>query len=189
LFSKQLIWHWIPVFNWTPEGEPLLVVDADGTPVLEPFPLAHRASCLPAHCRSIGPASGRLSRFLPRAHRGPRAHRIAVLHFTYARSPEHIVRKLASWGHAKEVNAAAFLQLWSTAPTDWRSLRDVHPLTPTVWPALRPFGPKALAELVGLRTASLVFDERDHILSGVNPIGADSERGPTPPHRDRNISP
>jgi hypothetical protein len=62
----------------------------------------------------------------------------AMLHFSWVRSEEHILRKLRSWGHSLDFDVEGyFRKVWLAAPKEWSRFRDFHPLTPKTWPALR----------------------------------------------------
>jgi hypothetical protein len=62
-----------------------------------------------------------------------------MLHFSWVRSNEQMLRKLRSWSHAKDFDTEHYYrEIWSRAPTEWKTLHDFHPLTPPKWPALRP---------------------------------------------------
>lgn len=62
-----------------------------------------------------------------------------MLHFSWVRSNEQMLRKLQSWGHSRDFDTERYYrEIWSRAPTEWSSLRDFHPFTPPTWPALRP---------------------------------------------------
>ena len=61
-----------------------------------------------------------------------------MLHFSWVRSNEQMLRKLRSWSHAKDFDTERYYrEVWSRAPTEWKTLHDFHPLTPPKWPALR----------------------------------------------------
>ena len=61
-----------------------------------------------------------------------------MLHFSWVRSQEQMLRKLQSWGHSRDFDTERYYrEIWSRAPTEWSRLRDFHPLTPATWPALR----------------------------------------------------
>ncbi len=62
-----------------------------------------------------------------------------MLHFSWVRSQEQMMRKLQSWGHSRDFDTDRYYrEVWLRAATEWRSLRDFHPLTPPSWPRLRP---------------------------------------------------
>lgn len=69
----------------------------------------------------------------------------AILHQSWARSPESIRSKIASWGHNEGLRSQIFYYLrWRPAPYLWRVMRDFHPFARGLWPALKP------CEAVGL---------------------------------------
>src|SRR5208283_1119069 len=62
-----------------------------------------------------------------------------MLHFSWVRSEEQMMRKLRSWGHSRDFETDRYYrEVWLRAATDWTTLRDFHPMTPPTWPRLRP---------------------------------------------------
>lgn len=60
-----------------------------------------------------------------------------VLHYSWARPPEQIRRKLNNFGHAKEFNPDSYFKLWSAVDQhNYRCVSNFHPLVPERWPAL-----------------------------------------------------
>ena len=67
----------------------------------------------------------------------PLAHQ-AIIHNSWARDPANILRKQASWGHHQDMrNWQLYYLKWRSAPLIWRYMRNLHPLNPELWPALR----------------------------------------------------
>lgn len=62
----------------------------------------------------------------------------AILHFSWARTPEEMRLKVASWSHHDGLKSWMFYHLyWKGAPYLWRWMRDFHPFARGLWPALR----------------------------------------------------
>lgn len=81
----------------------------------------------------------------------------AVLHRSWARSPESVRSKVASWSHNEGLRSQIFYHLrWRPAPYLWRVTRDFHPFARGLWPALKPCqaaglpGPQASEKQVAL---------------------------------------
>jgi hypothetical protein len=132
------------------DGRFLEVVGSRGKVHFEyPGPIAVRAGTQLMHCRR---GSGPFLRPIvigdslsPQVARAPEAgeHRVelapeaAIWHNSWARSPEAMRRKIASWGHNQGVKSWIYYYIkWLPAPVTWRALRDFHPLYPSLWPRL-----------------------------------------------------
>lgn len=62
-----------------------------------------------------------------------------ILHFSWVRSEAGIHAKVRSWGHASDFNAQTYVDnVWKKAPEYWKTMRDLHPIWPKLWPAIRP---------------------------------------------------
>lgn len=62
----------------------------------------------------------------------------AILHYSWAGTPERVRSKVSSWGHSAGWRSQAFYRLrWWPAPYLWRLMRDFHPFAPGLWPALK----------------------------------------------------
>ena len=65
-----------------------------------------------------------------------------VIHETWARDKESMSYKLKNWGHAaeelkKQDFATSYLNLWDVIDeNNYKFIRDFHPASPKVWPAL-----------------------------------------------------
>jgi hypothetical protein len=133
------------------DGRYLHVVTKSGAPQYEyPGPIAVRAGATVVEARRTA------GRFLRPVVRGdatsvqvarpaePREVRRellepadAILHNSWARSPRAVRSKIASWGHNQGLRSQRYYyQTWLPTPLRWRSMRDLHPLLPGVWPRL-----------------------------------------------------
>jgi len=62
----------------------------------------------------------------------------AILHYSWAGSSERVRSKISSWGHSSGWRSQAFYGLrWCPAPHVWRLMRDFHPFSRGLWPALK----------------------------------------------------
>ena len=63
----------------------------------------------------------------------------AIVHNSWARKPSNVRNKVSSWGHQSDANWRAYYYLtWLPATYSWRFLRDFHPFSRGLWPALAP---------------------------------------------------
>ncbi|PWJ26131.1 hypothetical protein ATK17_2275 [Branchiibius hedensis] len=61
----------------------------------------------------------------------------AIVHNSWARSPEQVWSKLTGWGHASGLRGVVyFAAVWWPAPVTWRLLRNFHPFARALWPRL-----------------------------------------------------
>ncbi len=141
--ARCVRWPMRSLFQRAADGRYLEVCTKRGGHVEEYFSIAVRPGTKLAEARTtleetIPFRSWTLSReslFNP-ASRLPRSE--TMLHFSWVRSQEQMLRKLRSWGHARDFDTERYYrEIWSRAPTEWSHLRDFHPLTPATWPALR----------------------------------------------------
>ncbi|MFN3866112.1 MAG: hypothetical protein ACK4MD_05285 [Demequina sp.] len=66
------------------------------------------------------------------------AHEDAILHRSWARPAGDIRRKIASSGHARDTSLARYYwTTWLPSPILRPVLRDLHPLSGSLWPSLR----------------------------------------------------
>jgi len=73
----------------------------------------------------------------------------AILHFSWARTPEQIRNKIASWGHNDGLKTwFYYYAVWKPSPFSWHWLRDFHPGARGVWPALKTASNLALPHTV-----------------------------------------
>ncbi|MEY2598021.1 MAG: hypothetical protein RLZZ142_280 [Verrucomicrobiota bacterium] len=64
----------------------------------------------------------------------------AVVHNSWAREPAQMRRKLATWSHACGRAWLYYALRWWPAPWIWQGMRDFHPFSGPLWPALRRCG-------------------------------------------------
>lgn len=63
----------------------------------------------------------------------------AVVHNSWARTPESIRRKIGSWGHSAGYRSWLFYYTsWRPAARLWPLMRDFHPFARGLWPRLKP---------------------------------------------------
>lgn len=61
----------------------------------------------------------------------------AILHNSWARSPEAVRSKIASWGHNQGLSTKAYYySTWLPTPLRWRRMRNFHPFAAALWPRL-----------------------------------------------------
>jgi hypothetical protein len=113
-------------------------------------PIAVRAGAVPHHSRRVK------GNFLRAVVRGDRSSiqlkrnpesmevrrecldpREVIIHNSWARSPQKLRRKLASWSHSSPRAWWYYFTSWLPAKARWRRMRNLHPYFAEVWPALR----------------------------------------------------
>lgn len=60
-----------------------------------------------------------------------------IVHNSWARDAAQVRRKLGSWSHSSLRIWMYYGMRWLPAPLLWRGMRNLHPLSGTLWPALR----------------------------------------------------
>ena len=150
-WTRGVYWRWIQLFQTLEDGRYLVIVDPEGCPILEQFPLAHRPTAALSSARHVQPsiANPLLRRLLLQEFKvlGRGRYDRAVLHYSYAKSEARIREKLATWGHIGDFDTHKFFELWQRSRTDWTAIRDFHPVYPIAWPALKPFSLEELRTL------------------------------------------
>ncbi|MBW3637975.1 MAG: hypothetical protein KY445_16145 [Armatimonadetes bacterium] len=69
----------------------------------------------------------------------------AIVHNSWARSPQSVRSKIASWSHNEGWKSQLFFYLyWLPSPHTWKLLRNFHPVSPNLWPRLKPSGLEAI---------------------------------------------
>lgn len=71
----------------------------------------------------------------------------AFYHFSYARSPERMREKLATFPHAQEILSGWFEKVWLTWPVN-RSMTNLHPTDPPKFPKAIEHSPDDLPEVM-----------------------------------------
>ena len=63
---------------------------------------------------------------------------LKLLHFAWGRSRSELKRKLENWSHSQDFDTAAALRRWDGVTlANHRRQRDLHPIHPGLWPALK----------------------------------------------------
>jgi hypothetical protein len=132
-------WRWISAFNILDDGRLLIIVDEDGNPNLERFPLAHRPGAVLKKAREIERPDGLLYKIFKWRYEGGKNAHDAVLHLSYAKSEKRIKEKLATFSHSKDFDGEKFYEMWLASKADWASMHNFHPMAPANWPRLRAF--------------------------------------------------
>jgi hypothetical protein len=146
-FEKFVYWRWITLFNILDDGRLLVVVDEDGKPNLERFPLAQSTGCQIKVGREIHRPRDLIFKIVKWRYEGGRKGNDAVLHFSYAKSVRKIREKLDTWSHHDEVDVDAFFDVWLRSKTEWESMHNFHPLVPNHWPRLKAYSEDELRKL------------------------------------------
>ena len=62
---------------------------------------------------------------------------LKIFHFSWGRTREELVQKVANWGHAHDFDTARFLQFWDSVDlSNYTKARNFHPLYGPLWPGL-----------------------------------------------------
>jgi hypothetical protein len=70
---------------------------------------------------------------------GSRPHyaNFVVFHQSWARTPEEIGTKINNWSHSADFNVADYFTFWqSVNESNYRLLKNIHPVTPKAWKKL-----------------------------------------------------
>lgn len=60
-----------------------------------------------------------------------------ILHDTWSREPRQLQAKLRSWGHSIDFDVESYFNLWLALDAhNYKYIRNFHPLSPELWPAL-----------------------------------------------------
>lgn len=143
-----VFWRWITVFNLLDDGRLLIVVDNNNLPLLERFPLGHRRDVKLERARRVMRPRRFINKIFSWKIEGGMSFNDAVLHYSYAKSPQRIKEKLRTFGHSHEFDTDAYYDLWLKSKTDWGSIKNFHPVVPSQWPALRPYTLQELQEII-----------------------------------------
>ena len=72
-----------------------------------------------------------------------------VIHQSWARSKAELQQKLQNWGHANDFDSNAYLDFWESVDlSNYRKIKDFHPLTPSAWTRLNYIQAKNIPELM-----------------------------------------
>lgn len=116
-WKRQVLARWITVFKVL--GRDALVIDS-------------QAEWVPIGTRDPRYTEARNTREWPV--RSP----LELLHFSWGRSDAQLQAKLKHWGHSRDFDTAALLQLWRRVDLgNYTRFRDFHPLDGPLWPGLR----------------------------------------------------
>jgi hypothetical protein len=142
--TRCVRWPMRSLFQRAADGRYLEVCSKWGGHVEEYFSIAVRPGTALAEARlafeeTVAFRSWTLSRESLLNPNSRLARSETMLHFSWVRSKEQMTRKLGSWGHSRDFDTDRYYrEVWLRASTDWKSLRDFHPMTPPTWPRLRP---------------------------------------------------
>lgn len=167
---RGVSWQMAQVFNILEDGRVLVVVDERGELQLYTFYLAHRPFAKlvrgrnPAlHPFSLNRQTLRLNEVLRRSNRitgidpafdGSRNPSGLCLHHTFAKSEKRIQEKLKTWTHAYDFDTDQFFDLWKRSKTDWENIKNFHPMSGNLWPALKAVDPDELRNSVEAAAAA-----------------------------------
>ncbi|NIK72706.1 hypothetical protein FHS56_000192 [Thermonema lapsum] len=71
-----------------------------------------------------------------------------VLHDTWARPEEELWQKITNWGHRDDFDAVSYFNFWKELnSTNYHTVRDFHPLEPSVWHRLEFIEASTIEEL------------------------------------------
>jgi len=63
---------------------------------------------------------------------------LKLLHLSWGRTPQELMKKLTNWGHAKDFDVHGFYRFWeSVNPTNYTQARNFHPLAGETWQSLK----------------------------------------------------
>jgi hypothetical protein len=113
--------HWITVFKSF--GDVCLVIDADGDTDGRIF-VGTRSKNAYTTCRDTREMAIQTP--------------LRLLHYSWGRSREELKQKLENWGHSKDFDTNAYLELWDKITLDnYTTFKDLHPLHGPHWPRLK----------------------------------------------------
>lgn len=63
---------------------------------------------------------------------------LRLLHFSWGRTANELMQKLANWGHRHDFDIEKYYKLWESVDLqNYTQLRDFHPLNGPAWPSLQ----------------------------------------------------
>lgn len=72
-----------------------------------------------------------------------------IVHQSWARSEEEILRKLSNWGHTDDFNIQEYFEFWKDVNNDnFRQRRNLHPIQPACWPSLKHIRVGSINDLI-----------------------------------------
>jgi len=72
-----------------------------------------------------------------------------ILHQSWARSEDEIVKKIDSWGHTKDVDFTSFKNGWLLLNIgNYKSYKNLHPLKPAMWQSLERVEADSIQSLI-----------------------------------------
>jgi hypothetical protein len=114
--------HWITVFKIF-EGGKFLVIDADGATDGKIF-----VGTKMQNSYTVARTTDETAIQTP----------LRLLHISWGRTREELKNKLENWGHSKDFDTNAFLDLWDKVTLDnYHTFTNIHPLHGPHWPKLK----------------------------------------------------
>lgn len=63
---------------------------------------------------------------------------LRLLHYSWGRSRADLKQKLENWGHSRDFNTTAYLEMWDKVTLDnYQDFKNIHPLHGPHWPKLK----------------------------------------------------
>lgn len=145
-------WPMRVLFRRMGDGRYLEVASANGSDRFEyPGPIISRPGVTKCDARRVGERTLRVTvpgdRESLQLQRPPDANEIrleavsaadAIIHNSWARSAQSVRSKVASWSHNEGARSWFYYYgCWLPSPLLWRVMRDFHPFSRGLWPALK----------------------------------------------------
>jgi hypothetical protein len=91
---------------------------------------------------------------------------VKVIHQSWARSEEQILFKIKNWGHRDDFDTQKYFKFWKDLnSTNYRSYKNIHPLTPVLWDELHFLPSSSIDDFIK------VYGERNkQMLINVSPL-------------------
>lgn len=84
-----------------------------------------------------------------------------VLHQSWARDDQEIIKKISNWGHSTDFDTKAYYNFWKAINKHtYKYARSFHPLDAWLWPSLEYFEAKDINELTEKVSAFLKENEK-----------------------------
>ncbi len=114
--------HWITVFKSFDDGK-FLVIDADGATDGRIF-IGTKSPNSYTMCRDTSETAIQTP--------------LRLLHVSWGRSREELQKKLENWGHSKDFDTKAYIEMWDKVTLEnYQSFTNLHPLHGPHWPKLK----------------------------------------------------